>query len=129
MGASSPSLQAFSSTTNLSRHPVARLWSRSTLREYPRLDRHPFATSLTFYRTEKVIAEVHAAGAQDVDKAVQAAKKALHDPSWADLPPTDRGQMMYKLAELMEQNREVLATIDAWDNGTRVSSNSPSFHR
>ncbi|KAI6779260.1 aldehyde dehydrogenase (NAD(P)+) [Emericellopsis cladophorae] len=67
--------------------------------------------------TEKPIASVAAANAQDVDKAVQAAKKALHDPAWADLAPTDRGHLMYKLADLIEQNREMLATIEAWDNG------------
>ena len=61
---------------------------------------------------------MQAANADDVDKAVRAAHKALRDESWADLPPTERGQLMYKLAELIEQNRELLATIDAWDNGT-----------
>jgi len=67
--------------------------------------------------TEKPIASVAAANAEDVDKAVLAAKKALHDPAWADLAPTDRGHLMYKLADLVEQNREMLATIEAWDNG------------
>ncbi|KAJ4356104.1 mitochondrial aldehyde dehydrogenase [Didymosphaeria variabile] len=67
--------------------------------------------------TESKIAEVHAASAEDVDKAVQAAKAALVHDSWKHLPGTDRGILMAKLADLIEENKELLATIDAWDNG------------
>lgn len=49
--------------------------------------------------------------------AVKAARKALKDPSWKLLPPTERGQLMLKLADLVEQHRETLATIETWDNG------------
>ncbi|OAA80636.1 Aldehyde/histidinol dehydrogenase [Akanthomyces lecanii RCEF 1005] len=67
--------------------------------------------------TEKPIATVQAAGEQDVDAAVRAARAALKDPSWKLLSATDRGILMTKLAELMESKRELFATIDAWDNG------------
>lgn len=67
--------------------------------------------------TEKEIAEVQAATSDDIDRAVNAAKKALKSPEWKLLPNTDRGRLMVKLADLMEQNHELLATIDAWDNG------------
>ncbi|KAM3421703.1 hypothetical protein BST61_g2086 [Cercospora zeina] len=67
--------------------------------------------------TEQEIATVQAAGEQDVEDAVQSAYKALKDPSWKLLPPTDRGRLMLKLADLVEQNKELLATIEAWDNG------------
>ncbi|KAL4997462.1 aldehyde dehydrogenase domain-containing protein [Aspergillus recurvatus] len=67
--------------------------------------------------TDKPIATVHAASAEDVDRAVNAAKAALAHPSWKKLPGTERGQLMGRLANLMEQNQELLATIDAWDNG------------
>ncbi|WEW59217.1 mitochondrial aldehyde dehydrogenase [Emydomyces testavorans] len=70
---------------------------------------------------ESEIASVHAAGAEDVDIAVKAARKALKDPSWKQLPPTDRGKLMVKLAELVEQHAEILATIEAWDNGKPYS--------
>lgn len=33
------------------------------------------------------------------------------------MPGTDRGILMAKLADLMEENKELFATIDAWDNG------------
>lgn len=72
-------------------------------------------------RNEAEIASVYAAGEEDVDIAVKAAKKALKDPSWKDLPPTDRGQLMIKLADLIEQHKETLATIETWDNGEYIS--------
>ncbi|KAL4931472.1 aldehyde dehydrogenase ALDH [Aspergillus undulatus] len=67
--------------------------------------------------TDKPIATVHAASTADVDRAVNAAKRALVHPSWKKLPGTDRGQLMARLADLMEKNKELFATIDAWDNG------------
>jgi aldehyde dehydrogenase (NAD(P)+) len=48
---------------------------------------------------------------------VEAAKAALVHPSWKQLPATERGQLMGRLADLMEENRQLLASIDAWDNG------------
>ncbi|GAQ12108.1 putative aldehyde dehydrogenase-like protein C922.07c [Aspergillus lentulus] len=67
--------------------------------------------------TDKPITTVHAASAEDVDRAVKAARAALVHPSWKQLPATDRGILMAKLADLMEQKRELLTSIDAWDNG------------
>ncbi|KAF2123837.1 aldehyde dehydrogenase [Dothidotthia symphoricarpi CBS 119687] len=67
--------------------------------------------------TEEEIALVQAATSQDVDRAVRAAKKALKSPEWKLLSNTDRGRLMFKLADLIEENKEILATIDAWDNG------------
>lgn len=67
--------------------------------------------------TEKEIAAVQAANSEDVDRAVKAAKKALQSPEWKLLPNTDRGRLMFKLADLIEENKELLATADAWDNG------------
>lgn len=68
--------------------------------------------------TELEIATVQAASSEDVDKAVNAAKSALKHDSWKKLPGTDRGLLMYRLAELIQENKQILATIDAWDNGT-----------
>lgn len=73
--------------------------------------------------TELEIATVQAAGAKDVDRAVQAAHAALKRPEWKGLSATDRGQLMAKLADLIEENKELFATIDAWDNGTSTSPN------
>ncbi|KAM5349046.1 hypothetical protein ACJ41O_008869 [Fusarium nematophilum] len=67
--------------------------------------------------TEQVIATVQAADASDVDKAVTTARAALRHDSWKKLPASDRGQLMARLADLMEAKKELFATIDAWDNG------------
>ncbi|GKT45027.1 putative aldehyde dehydrogenase-like protein [Colletotrichum spaethianum] len=67
--------------------------------------------------TEEEIVSVYAANANDVDKAVKAAAAALKNPAWKGLPASDRGILMARLADLMESNRELLASIDAWDNG------------
>lgn len=72
-------------------------------------------------RDEKEITSVEAASADDIDKAVKAARAALNDPSWRDLPATDRGALMYKFADVLEQHKEDLATLETWDNGKPYS--------
>lgn len=69
------------------------------------------------YRTAEEITAVHAASEQDVDKAVKAARAALNHPSWRDLPGSERGKLMNKLAQLIEDNHETLAIIETCDNG------------
>lgn len=71
--------------------------------------------------TEKVIVSVQAASEHDVDQAVRAARKALKSPTWRDLPGTERGQLLNKLADLVDQHKETLATIETWDNGKPYS--------
>ncbi|KAI9797680.1 MAG: hypothetical protein M1833_005341 [Piccolia ochrophora] len=66
---------------------------------------------------ESEIASVSAAGPEDVDLAVQAARKAFKDPSWRDMASSDRGSLMIKLSQLVEEHAETLATIETWDNG------------
>jgi len=69
-------------------------------------------------RDESEIATVQAASPDDVDKAVAAARKAFKDPSWRDIGGTERGELMFKLAALVEEHKETLASIETWDNGT-----------
>lgn len=64
---------------------------------------------------------MHAASAQDVDDAVKAARAALNNSSWRDLPASDRGKLMNRLSQLIEENRETLATIETCDNGKPYS--------
>ena len=73
------------------------------------------------HSNEQEIASVYAATADDVDTAAKAARKALYDPSWRDLPATERGKLMRRLADLVEENRETLATVETWDNGKPYS--------
>ena len=69
---------------------------------------------------EKVITSVHEATEKDVDIAVQAARKAFDGP-WRKETPENRGRLLVKLAELFEQNTDLLASIEALDNGKAQS--------
>ncbi|TPK30738.1 aldehyde dehydrogenase [Mesorhizobium sp. B2-5-3] len=61
--------------------------------------------------------EVADAGADDVDAAVQAAKRAFHDPAWRRLTQTDRGKLLRRLADLIAEHADELAAIETRDNG------------
>ncbi|RJE21903.1 Aldehyde dehydrogenase [Aspergillus sclerotialis] len=67
--------------------------------------------------TEEEITSVYGATEDDINKAVAAARRALNDPAWRDLSGLDRGKMLNRLAQLIEENREILATIETIDNG------------
>lgn len=57
----------------------------------------------------------------DVDKAVAAARTAF-EGSWSDLAAVQRGQFLFKIAELIHRDRELLAAIDTLDNGKPYSA-------
>ncbi|KAH6889191.1 aldehyde dehydrogenase domain-containing protein [Thelonectria olida] len=67
--------------------------------------------------TEREIATVQAADASDVDRAVRAAHTALTSPEWKQMTAAQRGHLMYKLADHIEQQKNIFATSEAWDNG------------
>lgn len=69
------------------------------------------------HSTEIEITTVEAAGAEDVDRAVKAAKAAFKADIWKKLPATERGRLLVRLSELLEEKKELFASIDAWDNG------------
>lgn len=75
------------------------------------------SSKLTGPSNEQEITSVYAADPEDVDIAVKAARKALKHPSWKDLSSSDRGKLLLRLADLVEENAHVLATIETWDNG------------
>lgn len=66
---------------------------------------------------ESVICKVQSASINDVDKAVKAAKKAFDEGEWSKISARERGQLLFKLADLMEQHKEELATIESIDSG------------
>jgi aldehyde dehydrogenase (NAD+) len=70
---------------------------------------------------ESEICSVFAAGAEDVDIAVAAARKAFKNPEWRDMDTNARGDLLYKFAQLIEEHKETLATIETWDNGKPYS--------
>jgi len=55
--------------------------------------------------------------AADVDRAVMAAQRAMSDPRWRDLTPTQRGALLRKFADLLAERSEDLARLETLDNG------------
>jgi aldehyde dehydrogenase (NAD+) len=70
--------------------------------------------------TGEVICNVAEADAADVDKAVQAARNAFDSGEWRNMSARRRGELLYKLADLIEQNKEELARLESLDNGKPV---------
>ena len=83
----------------------------------------PAASGRTFKTTNpatgEVLAEVAAADAQDVDRAVKAARAAFEGP-WSKMTPFDRQQLMLRLAALVDANFDELAMLDTLDLGAPV---------
>jgi aldehyde dehydrogenase (NAD+) len=71
--------------------------------------------------TGETICEVAEADAADVDKAVQAARNAFTNGEWSKMSATRRGELLYKLADLIEQNIDELARLETLDNGKPLS--------
>jgi aldehyde dehydrogenase (NAD+) len=69
--------------------------------------------------TEEVLSEVVAAGPQDVDRAVAAAR-AAYDGSWSRLPGRERGKYLYRLARLVQERSRELAVLESIDNGKPI---------
>jgi aldehyde dehydrogenase (NAD+) len=67
--------------------------------------------------TGEVIAQVAEADAADVDKAVAAARAAFDKGAWRKLTASQRGMLLYRLADLIEKNIEELAQLESLDNG------------
>jgi len=69
--------------------------------------------------TEEVITSVHEATEKDVDIAVAAARKAFEGP-WKHVTPEGRGKLLVKLADLVEKNLDLLASVESLDNGKAI---------
>ncbi|MFQ5805009.1 MAG: aldehyde dehydrogenase family protein [Phycisphaerae bacterium] len=82
---------------------------------------HDAASGKTFETvnpaTENVIARVAEADAPDVDLAVRAARRAFDEGPWSRMSATERGRLLYRLADLIEANQEDLAALETLDNG------------
>jgi phenylacetaldehyde dehydrogenase len=71
--------------------------------------------------TEHTIAMVAEADKEDVDRAVAAARRAFDDGSWAKVSPSQKGRLLWKLADLMEQHLNEFAELESIDNGKPVA--------
>jgi aldehyde dehydrogenase (NAD+) len=70
--------------------------------------------------TGEEICQVAEADAADVDNAVKAARAAFEGP-WRKLRASERGRLLYRLADLIEANADELARLETLDNGKPLS--------
>jgi aldehyde dehydrogenase (NAD+) len=69
-------------------------------------------------------ADMPEARESDVDRAVTAAEKALYDGPWSKMTATQRGKLLYKLADLVAANAQELAQIETRDTGKIIRETS-----
>jgi len=71
--------------------------------------------------TGEEICQVAEADAADVEKAVRAARAAFEKGPWRKMPASERGRLLLRLADLIEQHADELAGLESLDNGKPVS--------
>ena len=67
--------------------------------------------------TEQVLCTVAAADEGDVDLAVRAARMAFDDGVWSSMAPGERARLLWRIAELIDRDVELLAMLITLDNG------------
>jgi acyl-CoA reductase-like NAD-dependent aldehyde dehydrogenase len=64
--------------------------------------------------------QVALAGREDVDRAVAAARQAFEAGPWATMSGAERGNLLWKTADLIEQHADELAELETLDNGKPI---------
>jgi len=71
--------------------------------------------------TGEVLARVAEAGAEDVDRAVAAARKSFERGTWRELPPAERAKVLWKIGDMIEERANEFAQLDSLDNGKPIN--------
>ncbi|MGX6448875.1 aldehyde dehydrogenase family protein [Patulibacter sp. S7RM1-6] len=67
--------------------------------------------------TGEVIATVAEGDAEDIDRAVRAARRAFEDGPWSRISPSERGRIVHRVGDLIAEHAEELAELETLDNG------------
>jgi len=67
--------------------------------------------------TGEELARVAEGDKEDINRAVQAARKAFDSGPWKNMTPSERGKLIWKLADLIEKHTEEFAQLESLDNG------------
>ncbi|MGA8406384.1 MAG: aldehyde dehydrogenase family protein [Candidatus Acidiferrales bacterium] len=67
--------------------------------------------------TGEVLANIAEGDKEDINRAVKAARAAFDSGPWLKISPAERGKMMWRLADLIDQHREEFAQLESLDNG------------
>src|SRR5882672_3632330 len=70
--------------------------------------------------TGETICQVAEGDKADIDLAVKAARKAFESGPWPKMNASERGRLMNRLADLIEQNIDELAALESLDNGKPI---------
>ena len=70
--------------------------------------------------TGEVLAMVAEGDQEDINRAVKAARAAFETGPWSRMTASERGKLVWKLADLLEQNLEAFAQLESLDNGKPV---------
>lgn len=68
-------------------------------------------------RTGDLITHVAEGDAEDVNRAVKAARKAFDEGPWPKMTAYERSCVMFRFADLLEKHNDEIATLETWDNG------------
>ena len=67
------------------------------------------------------IAEVAEGDKEDINRAVAAARRAFESAPWHDMVPAARSHLIWKLADLLEENAQAFAELETLDNGKALT--------
>jgi phenylacetaldehyde dehydrogenase len=71
--------------------------------------------------TGEVLAQIAEGDREDIDRAVKAARKAFESGPWHEMTASQRGRVIWKLGDLIEEHLEELAQLESLDNGKPLS--------
>ena len=70
--------------------------------------------------TGETLANVAEGDAEDINRAVRAARRAFDDGPWSRMTPSDRGRLIWKIGDLILEHADELAQLESLDNGKPV---------
>jgi phenylacetaldehyde dehydrogenase len=71
--------------------------------------------------TGEVLAQIAEGDREDIDRAVKAARKAFESGPWPEMTASQRGRLIWKLGDLIEEHLEEFAQLESLDNGKPLS--------
>ncbi len=76
--------------------------------------------------TGKVLTHVAEGDAEDINRAVAAARAAFESGPWPKMTPSQRGRLLWRMAELIEEHADELAMLETLDNGKPIKYSKAS---
>src|ERR1700732_1084472 len=70
--------------------------------------------------TGETLARVAEGGAEDIDRAVRAARRAFEEGPWGRMTPSERGRIIWRIGDLILEHADELAQLESLDNGKPV---------